>query len=164
MTIKERAAYIKGLLEGLDLDDDKKETKVLKAMAEWMEEISESVEEIDEDVDNICDELEVLDEDLEYLEDEVYKCPECDEECDCGCHEGENCDCNDEDYYEVECPTCGEKTCFSEDTLLDSEMNCPNCGELLEFGFEDCDCGCDCDDDCDCDENCECGCDCHSDK
>ena len=43
-------------------------------------------------------------------------------------------------------------------------VTCPNCGELLEFGFEECDCGCDCENGCECDEDCDCGCDCYGNK
>lgn len=160
MTIKEKAAYVKGLLSGLDLDDDKKETKLLKAMVDLMEDISLSIENIEEDVDDICDQLDVLDEDLSEVEDELYD--ECDCDCDCDCDDECDCGCNsDENFYEVICPSCDEKICLSEETLLDDEMNCPHCGELLEFDLSDmenCECGCDCDDECDC------GCDCDCDK
>lgn len=163
MNIKEQSAYVKGLLEGLELDESKKETKVFKAIAQWMDDVSTSISNIDEDVDDICEQLDILDEDLSNVEEEVYSedCDcDCDDDCDCGCH-------GDENFYEVKCPKCGEEICLSEDTLLDDEMNCPNCGELLEFDMSDCcNCGCDCDDDCDCDcdDSCECGCDCKDEK
>ena len=157
MTIKEKAAYVKGLLSGLELDESKKETKVLKAIIDWMEEASGTINDIDEDVSEVFDEMEALDEDLADLEDVIYDDDECccDDDCTCGCHDGEKCSCDD-DFYEVTCPTCGEHICFSEETLLDDEMNCPKCGELLEFDFDECDCGSECD--CDYDDTCECEC------
>lgn len=158
MTIKEKAAYVKGLFSGLDMEEDKKETKLLKAIVDWMNDVSVSLGNIDEDVDDICDQLDVLDKDLSEVEEEVYGECECDSpcdgECDCGCD-------GDEEFYEVTCPSCGEKICLSEDILMNEEMNCPKCGELLEFDLSDgCDCGCDCEPDCECDSNCDCGCDC----
>lgn len=169
MNIKEKAAYVKGLLSGLDLDSDKKETKLLKAMVDLMEDISMTIENLEEDVDDICDQLDVLDEDLAEVEDEIYEdcdcecdCDDCDDECDCGC------ECHDdENFYEVICPSCNEKICLSEETLLDDEMNCPGCGELLEFDLSDidsCECGCDCEPCCECEPECGCGCDCNDDK
>lgn len=160
MTINEKAAYIKGLLEGSDMDQDKKETKILKAMAEWMSDVSIAIEELEEDMDDVCEQMSVLDEDLADVEDEVFEddCDCCDCGCDCDCDDDCDCGCHDEEFYEVVCPSCKEQICFDEDTLLDDEMDCPNCGEHLEFDLsemDDCDC-CDCEDD-DCDCGCHCG-------
>ncbi|MDO4200278.1 MAG: hypothetical protein Q4D57_05985 [Clostridia bacterium] len=156
MTVKEKAAYIKGLIEGLDLDEDKKETKAISAILDWMESISSSFGNLEEDVDDICEQLSIIDEDLCDVEKEVFGEDDSDE---CGC-----CDCDDDDeFYEVKCPTCGKISCFDEDTLCDGQINCPHCGEVLEFDLSDldgCDCGCDCEPECGCDDDCECGCHC----
>lgn len=149
MNIKEKASYIKGLMEGMDLDESKKETKLLKVMLSWMEEASEGLNKLDKDIDNIYDQVDLLDEDLSAVEDEVFGedgCCECDGECDddctCGCHDDEN-------YYEVMCPECGEKICLAEETLLDEDMDCPKCGHRLEFSLSDSsECRCGCEDDC----------------
>ena len=133
-----------------------------------------SFENLDEDVDGILDQLEVMDEDLAEVENEVFE-DGCECGCDCDCENDCHCGCHDDDEecYEVVCPTCGEKICISEDILDEEEMSCPNCGELLEFDLSDCDCDCccgcecDCDDDCDCecDDDCDCGCkSCEDDK
>lgn len=162
MTIKEKAAYVRGLFEGLDMDDDKKETKLLRAIVDWMNDVSVSLENVNEDVDDVCGQLDVIDKDLADIEEKICKkcdCDsECDEDCDCGCED-------DEEFYEVTCPTCGEKVCLCEDVLVKGEVNCPKCGEVLEFELDDCcDCGCDCDEECDCDSDCDCGCSCGDDK
>lgn len=156
MNIKEKAAYIKGLFSGLDMDDDKKETKVLKAIVDWMNDVSVSLDNLDEDVDDICGQLDVLDKDLSDVEKEVYG------ECDCDSKCGECCNCDDDDeFYEVTCPSCGEKICLSENMLENEEIDCPKCGELLEFDLSECcDCGCDCEPECQCDSDCDCGCQC----
>ena len=39
------------------------------------------------------------------------------------------CD-EDEDYYEIECPSCGEKICFTDDLEIE-ELVCPACGESV---------------------------------
>ena len=174
MNIREKVAYVKGLLSGLDLDEDKKETKILKAVVDLMEDISESVVDLEDDVDEICAQLEVLDEDLADVEGEIFD-DECECECNCNCDDDCDCGCHlDDNFYEVVCPSCDEKICLSEETLLDDKMDCPRCGELLEFDLSDvdsckCGCDCDCDDDCECkptckcDENCndDCECECH---
>ena len=160
MTVKEKAAYVKGLIEGLDLDEGEKETKAINAILDWMDSISSSFGNLEEDVDDICEQLSIIDEDLCDVEKEVFGDDECGD-CDC-------CGCDDdEEFYEVKCPSCGEVSCFDEDTLCDGQIDCPNCGELLEFDLSDlgkCDCGCDCNPECDCDEHCECGCHCSEEE
>lgn len=159
MNIKEKASYIKGLIEGMELDETKKETKLLKAMLGWMEETSESFNKLEKNVDGLYDQMDLLDEDLATVEDEVFgedSCCECDGDCDdsctCGCHDDEN-------YYEVMCPECGEKICLAEETLLDEDMDCPRCGHRLEFSLSD-ESECRCGADCGCDDDCcpDCGC------
>lgn len=156
MTVKEKAAYIRGLIEGLDLDEDKKETKAISAILDWMESISSSFGNLEEDVDDICEQLSIIDEDLCDVEKEVFGDDESDK-CEC-------CDCDDDDeFYEVKCPSCEKISCFDEDTLCDGQINCPHCGELLEFDLsqlDDCDCGCKSG----CDDDCECGCHCSEEK
>ena len=174
MTIKEQAAYLKGMLKGMDLDEDRNETKLFKGIIDAIENLSNSFENLDEDVDGILDQLEVMDVDLAEVENEVFE-DGCECGCDCDCENDCHCGCHDDDEecYEVVCPTCGEKICISEEILDEEEMSCPNCGELLEFDLSDCDCDCccgcecDCDDDCDCecDDDCDCGCkSCEDDK
>ena len=45
MTICEKVAYIKGLAEGLDLDSNDKNSKVLKAIIELLEDVALTVED-----------------------------------------------------------------------------------------------------------------------
>ena len=115
MTIKEQAAYLKGMLSGMKLDKEKDETKLLEGIISAIENLSESFECLDEDVDGILDQLEVIDEDLAAVEDEVYG--ECECGCDCDCDDDCDCGCHDE-CYEVVCPTCGEKICIDEEALF----------------------------------------------
>ena len=53
---------------------------------------------------------------------------ECDGNCDC-CDE--DCELNEEDYFEVECPSCGDTICF-DSTIDPEELVCPACGEKFE--------------------------------
>ena len=48
--MKEKAAYLRGLIEGLGIDETTKEGKVIKAMSELLGELAEAVDGIDEDV------------------------------------------------------------------------------------------------------------------
>ncbi|MBQ7965116.1 MAG: hypothetical protein IJ331_03425 [Ruminococcus sp.] len=156
MTLSERISYIRGLADGLELDSEKKEVKVLNAIIDLLDDMTLAVETTEDLYDELAEQVDAIDEDLTTLEDDFYDdcdccdcdCDDCDDDCDC-------CDCYDDDdeaYYEVTCGKCEEQICVSEDVLLEGEITCPNCGELLEFDFsglcdDDCDCGCCCCDD-----------------
>ena len=133
MTITERAAYIKGLAEGLGIDDSTKE------------DMSLTISDLESQIDELSEQVETIDEDLGSLEEDFY---DLDDECGCGCEDEEDDDYLDGDLYEVCCPTCGDTVCIDSDMLEEGQTTCPNCGELLEFDLEE-DCG---DDHCDCDK------------
>lgn len=139
MTITEKVAYLKGLLEGLGVEADSKEGKIWKAVMDVLSDVALSVEDLEATVQEMGEQVDTIDEDLDALETEYY------DDCDC-CDD--DCDCCDDEFYEVTCPQCNECFDVDEDTLLDGGVDCPACGEHLEFDI-DCDCDC-CDDDCDC--------------
>lgn len=138
MDICEKVAYIKGLAEGLGVDDSTKEGKVLNAIIDLLDGIVEEICDIEEGCDEICEQLDAVDEDLSSLEDIIYEDDECD------CCDDDDCDCCDDEVYEIECPACNDVIYLDADMLEEEGMVCPNCGTNLEFDF-DCDCGC-CDD------------------
>ena len=137
MTVTEKVAYLKGLAEGLALDENKPETKIINAMLDVLDELAMSVTDLEDAMDIFSEQLDAVDEDLDELENFVYE-----ELDDCCC---DDCDCDDdeEEYYDVECPSCGEVICVDRDILEEGSINCPQCNELLEFEVE---CDCDCDD------------------
>ena len=144
MTITEKVAYVRGLMEGLDLDADKKEVKVLNAVIELLDDMAATVSELEEGYQDMADQLDEVDADLGDLEEEFYG--GCDDDDDDEDLEDEMDDC----YYEVTCPSCQETICLSEDLIAEGKIDCPNCGETLEFDLdgieeeESCDCGCGC--------------------
>ena len=58
--MKEKAAYLKGLIDGLGIDENTKEGKVIKAMSELLSEMAETVDSIDEDVTHAYDQINDL--------------------------------------------------------------------------------------------------------
>lgn len=139
MTITEKVAYVKGLVQGLNLDEQKPEVKVLLKVVDLLDDISLSVSDLEDAYDDVVDQMDAIDEDLCMLEEDFYE--EDDEE-------------NDEDvFYEVTCPTCNETVCVSEPVILNGQIECPGCGENLEFDFDDI---CNCTDECDCGSECDC--------
>ncbi len=133
MTVTEKAAYLKGLAEGLNLDAGKPETKLFNAIIDLLDDLSLTVADVEDEVAVLNEQIDAVDEDLEELEEYVYEdC--CDDD-----------DFDEDDYFEVKCPSCGEEICIDEDILEEGSITCPNCNELLEFDFDDCDCDCGCD-------------------
>ena len=132
MTVTEKVAYLKGLMEGLSVDETSKEGKILKAVVDVLDDLAMSVEDLEDYTAELTEQVDAVDEDLDSLENDFYG------ECDC-CDDDE-----DEEYYDITCPSCGDEFSVDEDTLLEGGIECPNCGEHLEFDVE-CDaCGCDC--------------------
>ena len=130
MTFSEKVAYIKGLAEGLELDSNDKNSKVLKAIIELLEDVALTVEDLEDGCAELCEQIDAVDEDLSNLEDYVYDDEDYEDE-----------DYEDDEVYEVTCPVCNDIVYLDEDMLAEGEIACPNCGTNLEFDF-DCDCGC----------------------
>lgn len=142
MTLAEKIAYIKGLADGMKLDESKDEVKIIKELIAVLEDVAYEIEEQDEIMGEMQEQLDAVDEDLDELEEFVYECDCCDDD-DCDCCD-DDCDCGccdfDDDYFEVECPSCGETICIDESILDEGSIECPACHENLEFEFDDCDC------------------------
>ena len=148
MTISEKAAYLKGLMDGLNLDTEKAEGKMIAAIVDLMGEVTRRMTDIEETTIAISDELDEIEEDLDAIEDFILD--EDDDE-DWDDEDDDDYDFDDEDedmdegfdfgdpdttIYEVEC-ACGSIIDFDEETLEEGSIVCPNCGETLEFSLED---------------------------
>ncbi len=137
MTISEKSAYLKGLMDGLKLDTEAAEGKMIAAIVELLGDLSRKVTDIEDTTIAISDELDEIEEDLDAIEDFIMDDEEDwdDEEDD---FEDEGFDFGDEDstIYEVEC-ACGNIINFDEETLEKGSIICDNCGETLEFSLED---------------------------
>ena len=72
MELSNKAAYIKGLMEGMKIDETTDQGKVLKAMAELMEEMAKAIEDVTVLADETVDVVDSLSDDLSDLEDDFY--------------------------------------------------------------------------------------------
>ena len=148
MNISEKAAYLKGYMDGLELDTEKPEGKMITKIVELLCDVSKRLTDIEETTIAISDELDEIEEDLDAIEDfildeedEDYEDDDEDDDDDYyddDDFEDESFAYGDEDsiIYEVKC-VCGEVINFDEEVLEEGSMLCPNCGETLEFSFED---------------------------
>lgn len=138
MKLGEKVAFLKGLIEGLEIDDTTKEGKVIVAIADILEEIAVTAEDMQDQIDEVVEVVDAIDEDLGEVERDFY---DVDDDCCCGDdYDDDECDCgceDDDELYEVVCPSCGDTICLNEGMLEEGSMTCPGCGELLEFDFGD---------------------------
>ena len=149
MTISEKSAYLKGLMDGMKLNTESDEGKMIAAIVDLLGDLTRKVTDIEDTTIAISDELDEIEEDLDAIEDFImdeeddewddeeeddYEDDEWDE--DEEYEEGFDFGDEESTIYEVEC-ACGEIINFDEETLEKGSMTCPNCGELLEFSVED---------------------------
>ena len=157
MTISEKSAYLKGLMDGLKLDTETNEGKMIAAIVDLLGDMSKRMVDIEDTTIAISDELDEIEEDLDAIEDfimdeddddddwddeEDYYDPDDDEDDEDDDDDEEEpeegFDFGDEEttIYEVEC-SCGNIIDFDEEVLESGSIVCPNCGETLEFTFDD---------------------------
>ena len=149
MTISEKAAYLKGLMDGLNLDTEKAEGKMIAAIVDLMGDVTRRLADVEETTIAISDELDEIEEDLDAIEDYILDEDEDYDDEDYDDEDDDDYDFDDEDVeegfdfgdpettiYEVEC-ACGNIIDFDEETLEEGSIVCPNCGETLEFSLED---------------------------
>ena len=151
MTISEKSAYLKGLMDGLKLDTASDEGKMIAAIVDLLGDLTRKVSDIEETTIAISDELDEIEEDLDAIEDYILDEDEDEDDWDDDDDDDDDWDEDDEDdedededfdlgdeetIYEVEC-SCGNVIDFDEETLEQGSIVCPKCGETLEFTFED---------------------------
>ena len=146
MTLSEKSAYLKGLMEGMKLSTETDEGKMIASIVELLGAVPKTLGDVQETTIAISDELDEIEDDLDAIEAFIMSMDE---------HEFD--DYEDEDYedfdyedleegfdfgdeettiYEVTC-ACGEVSAFDEETLEEGSIICENCGEKLEFSFDD---------------------------
>jgi len=152
MTISEKSAYLKGLMDGLQLDTQKAEGKMIAAIVELLGDVTKKLTDVEDTTIAISDELDEIEEDLDAIEDFILDEEDDDYEDDFDDEDEEEDDEDEDDFddaeegfdfgdedttiYEVEC-ACGNIINFDEETLEAGSIVCPDCGELLEFTTED---------------------------
>ena len=145
MTLSEKSAYLKGLMEGMKLSTETDEGKMIAAIVELLGDVTKTLGDVQETTIAISDELDEIEDDLDAIEDFIMSMDE-DE------YEDDDFEDDDDDFedleegfdfgdeettiYEVTC-ACGEVIAFDEETLEEGSIICENCGEKLEFSFDD---------------------------
>ena len=147
MTISEKSAYLKGLMDGLKLNTESDEGKMIAAIVDLLADVTKKVVDIEDTTIAISDELDEIEEDLDAIEDYILDEEDdydedddddwsYDEDEDEDSEEGFDFGDEETTVYEVQC-ACGNIIDFDEDVLESGSIVCDKCGETLEFSFED---------------------------
>ena len=159
--LTERANYLKGLADGLQLNTEKSSTRLLLEVIDLLSDMADEIEALQADHEELSDFVDAIDEDLGLLEEDVAdledgpdfqphckKHPCCREDSD---EEDFDRDFADEDEEAEEdsgedevtynCPHCGKEVTLVMDGFdFDEDMPCPECGKpLFPETFEDVD-------------------------
>ena len=145
MTLSEKSAYLKGLMDGLKLDTEEAEGKMIAGIVELLQDITATIGDLEENALAVSDELDEIEDDLDAIEE--FLMDECDCDCDDEDYDEDDYDIDDdedEDFeydedvvYDVTCPTCGHELHLDEETILKGSIKCPQCDELLEFDLDE---------------------------
>ena len=130
--LTKEAAYIKGLFDGMKLDSQKDETKILSSIISFLEKTADERDMLDQEQGFLADQIDDVEEVIDVVAEEIS------DEYD-----------DDADEYQIKCDNCGNNVHFTGDDiddLVEGNFDCPYCGETVQLdlsGMEDgCDCGC----------------------
>jgi hypothetical protein len=151
MTISEKVAHLKGVMEGMDFDASTKEGKLISLIVDVLADMSDEIDVITDDVDTLFDYCDELDEDLGMVEEDLY-CGEDDEDDDDCFDEIDEEDFEededdadddkdeedgDEEIFVITCPVCGDGV-YLDDTMDFDDIKCPSCGAIISCTCESC--------------------------
>ncbi len=143
MTILEKVAYLKGLADGLEIDESTKEGKVFSAIFDILSDVATTLSDIEENALDLGEEIDEISDDLALVESIILD-DDFDDEDDCGCGDDCECGCGCDDchsdfplLFEVTCPSCENSITVDEEVLDLGTIQCPNCAEMLEFDLDD---------------------------
>lgn len=148
-SLSDKVSYLRGLAEGMKLDEASNEGKLLTQIIEVLGDVSEKIDTLDEAFEELTDYVECIDDDLEALELRIDEDDDFDDD-DFDDFDDDDFDEDDDDDYEFGliddeddddempgmyagclCSECGGM--FSVDVSLgeDQQYICPHCGKRV---------------------------------
>ena len=137
MTTSEKVAYLKGLAEGMGVEDAG-QGKLIRVIIDILEDLALDMADTRSAVEELNDGFEEIGDDLAALEDEFYDTVY--GEFDPAENEGDDAPMEDDEeeeeddvFYTVKCPGCGMELTVDEEILSEGNLECPECGEVIDF-------------------------------
>ena len=131
MTISEKVAYIQGMFVGMELDkSEMKVARVLSEVLDVLQEMGQQLDGMDTAMDQFDEELDTLGDAVAELEEAVF---DDEDEADSNFDGGDE----DEDFFEIHCPTCGEDLLVDDEALAAGVVDYTACGGKFALSFED---------------------------
>ena len=132
MTISEKVAYIQGMFVGMELDkSEMKVARILSEVLDVLQEVGQQLDGMDAAMDQFDEELDALGDTVADLEEAVFD-DEDEQDADFG-----DGDREEEDFFEIPCPTCGEDLLVDDEALAAGVVDCPACGGKFALSFQD---------------------------
>ena len=123
--LSERVAYLKGLAEGLGVNAEDDQGKLMLALIDTLEAFAEECEETEEKLEELQEYVEEIDNDVGDLEEALLSVDDDDDDDD---YDEDDDDEDGEGLIEYECPHCGTVIFFDEEAFdMEQEHLCPNC-------------------------------------
>ena len=132
----EKVAYLKGLAEGIGVNAETEQGKLMLAMIDTLEAFAKQHEETVEELRELQEYVEEIDNDVSEIEEALFSL---DEDEDDEEDDEDDDDDDDEALIEYECPHCGTVIFFDEEAFdMEQEHLCPNCQrKIFEEDEED---------------------------
>lgn len=164
MTVNEKLAYLKGLMDGLEFEPNTPEKKILSLVVEILGDMCEVDDSISDRMDNLEEYISEIDSDLGEVEEVLCDRPpeppfdprdyldgledledladldgleEYDDDDDLDDDDDYDEDDDDDETFSVECPECGEEVYFDSSLLDRKEIRCPSCNKLFPFRLDE---------------------------
>jgi len=118
--LKEQVSYLRGLADGMAMDNSKGETKLLDGILMLLNDMVDSIEANECELEDLGSEIDEIEESIDSIETFIFEddldfSPTAEDD-DSG------------DFVELECPSCHERIFFDVSMLEDKEpLTCPNC-------------------------------------
>ncbi|BAH06165.1 CD1247 N-terminal domain-containing protein [Clostridium kluyveri] len=125
-SIISKVSYLKGLVDGLKIDKNTNDGKVIIEIVDVLKSIAEEIENISEDQKDMRAYIDCMNKDLADLQDNLY-----DDDYEAYKDEGEN-------FTEIQCPNCNDTVYVDKDILeRRKELTCPNCHNNIYIKDDD---------------------------
>ncbi len=132
MTITEKVAYIQGLFDGMRLDTEKSgEARILSEVLDVLREVGQQLDGMEASMDQFDGDLDTLEDAVAGLEEAVFE-EEDGQETGLDGSDGE-----EEDFFQIPCPTCGEDLVVDDEALAAGLVECPVCHGKFALSFDE---------------------------